>query len=429
MRSSSRGSAALLACIAFAAAVVLFAPASAPAAEPPTQLEVTTQRAMAPASSASVFSQVHGSKPPVGTPVSLLMTMDGEVLWAKSPDAKRRVASTIKMLNALVVLDHARLDDEVTVPAKAAAISDGGVGLVAGQKFTVKQLLEMMLVASANDAAESLAIHVSGDEAAFVALMNAKAAELGLDNTHATDPHGLGKAETSTARDLTVLARAVMGKPELCEMLMDRSVVVRKPSGKTATVKATNELLGRYEGLEGVKTGFTNPAGYCFVGAAKRGDVELLGVVLGASSNPARFAEMRKLLDWGFAHARMQRVVASDTVLASLPVSGGDTSTVGVRAEKDLSAFAVDGGDEAAVRLELPPHAIAPVVSGQTLGVVEVVRGGEVVARSALVAAGPVPAVAAASALQPFPAEAHRATPWYAQVRAILADAFSSAIR
>lgn len=409
------------------AALCIVLPASAVAAETPAgPLAVTAQRAMAPGSSAGTFSQVDGSQPGVTTPVSLLMTMDGEVVWARNCDARRAVASTIKMLNALVVLDRAKLDDQVTVPAKAASISDGGVGLVAGQRFTVRQLLEMMLVASANDAAETLAIGVSGNEADFVAAMNAKAASLGLDSTHATDPHGLGKTEVSTARDLSVLARAVMAEPALREIVLGRSVSVVKPGGKSATVKATNELLGRYDGIEGVKTGFTNASGYCFVGAARRGDVELLGVVLGANSNPARFSQMRSLLDWGFARVRFERVVASSTVLASVPVSGGDTSTVGVRAAEDLAALTVDGGDEAAVSLELPAVVAAPVTSGQTLGTVEVVRRGAVVARTALVAAGPVPVVAGADALAPLPA-LKRPTSLAGELGALVAGLFSSA--
>jgi D-alanyl-D-alanine carboxypeptidase (penicillin-binding protein 5/6) len=391
-----------------------------------TPLAVTVQRAMAPDSSATTFSQVDGSQPGVSTPVSLLMTMDGEVVWARNCDTKRAVASTIKMLNALVVMDRAKLDDQVTVPPKAASIPDGGVGLVAGQRFTVRQLLEMMLVASANDAAETLAISVSGNETDFVAAMNAKAASLGLDSTHATDPHGLGKTEVSTARDLSVLARAVMAQPELREIVLGRSVSVSKPSGKSARVDATNELLGRYPGIEGVKTGFTNASGYCFVGAAKRGDVELLGVVLGANSNPARFSQMRTLLDWGFSRVRHERVVASSTVLASVPVSGGDTSTVGVRAAEDLAALTVAGGDEAAVQLELPQVVAAPVTSGQVLGTVEVVRRGTVVARTALVAAGPVPAVAGGRAIAPLPALV-RPTTFAGELGAIVAEVFSSA--
>jgi serine-type D-Ala-D-Ala carboxypeptidase (penicillin-binding protein 5/6) len=240
--------------------------------------------------------------PPVSVPSGVLMTMDGTVLWSRRPDSGRRVASTIKMLNALVAREHTNLDDVVVVSRKAAAIDDGDVGLYAGQKLTVRQLLQMMMVASANDAAEALAIHVAGSEKAYVAMMNAKAKELGLAHTRAADPHGLSKKEKSTAADLSVLAREVMKDPELRVMVKQKSVLVPRRKGKPRRVKSTDLLLGHYWGIEGVKTGYTRPAGYCFVGAAKRGNVELLGVVLGAKSNSARFSEMRKLLNWGFAN-------------------------------------------------------------------------------------------------------------------------------
>ena len=240
--------------------------------------------------------------PPVSVPSATLMTMDGSPLWSRNPDAHRRVASTIKMLNALVVRDRAKLDDVIVVTRKAEAINDGDVGLVAGQRLTVRQLLNIMLIPSANDAAMALAIGIGGSEAKYVKLMNAKAKKLGLKSTHAADPDGLNKKETSTANDLTVLARKVMADPVLRSIVRQRSVSVPRTNGGHSTVHSTDLLLGHYKGMEGTKTGFTNPAGYCFVGSAKRSGVELLGVVLGAKSNAGRFSEMRKLLDWGFAN-------------------------------------------------------------------------------------------------------------------------------
>jgi len=242
------------------------------------------------------------SKPPVTVPSATLMTIDGQQIWARKANSKRRVASTIKMLNALVVMENASLDDTVVVAAKAAAIDNGEVGIYKGQKLTVRQLLEMMLVASANDAAEALAIHIAGSEKAYVRMMNDKAAEIGLKNTKAADPHGLSKKERSTAQDLSVLARYVMADPELRRIVALRKVSVPRKKGKARVYRSTDALLGKYRGIEGVKTGFTNPAGYCFVAAAKRGDVELVAVVLGAKSNAGRFSEARKLLDWGFKH-------------------------------------------------------------------------------------------------------------------------------
>jgi D-alanyl-D-alanine carboxypeptidase (penicillin-binding protein 5/6) len=312
--------------------------------------------------------------------------MDGQVLlWSRRPDQQRKVASTIKLLNALVVRKNAKLDEVVVVQPKAAAIWDGEVGLVAGQKLTVDQLLQMMLVASANDAAEALAIHIGGSEANYVRMMNAEAKRLGLTRTRAADPHGLGKREVSTANDLTVLAREALKDPVLRKMVIQKYVSVPQRGAKPRIVKSTDHLLGSYPGIQGVKTGFTNPAGYCFVSAAKRGDVELVGVVLGAKSNKARFAETRKLLDWGFKHYRNREVVSKDETAGVVAVLGGVEATVSVHPASSLSALEFDGDPFTRV-VQIATSTPAPVAVGQEVGQVLVLRRDSVVATVPLVA-------------------------------------------
>ena len=331
--------------------------------------------------------------PALVVPSASLQTMDGQVLlWAKRPDSQRRVASTIKMLNALVVRKNARLDEVVVVTTKAEAIWDGEVGLVAGQKLTVRQLLQMMLVASANDAAEALAIHIGGSEANYVRMMNAEARRLKLTRTRAADPHGLGKRELSTAKDLTVLAREVMKDPVLRGIVRQRWVSVPHPGAKPRRVKSTDLLLGSYVGIEGVKTGFTNPAGYCFVSAAKRGNVELVGVVLGAKSNAARFVETRKLLDWGFKHYRNRVVVSREETAGIAGITGGVEATVSVHPSRSFAGLELDGDPYTRV-FQVPTSTAAPVLRGQRLGQVLVVRHGSVVATVPLVADAAVAAV------------------------------------
>jgi D-alanyl-D-alanine carboxypeptidase (penicillin-binding protein 5/6) len=332
-------------------------------------------------------------------PSGVLMTIDGAVLWSRKPDAPRQTASTIKLLNALVLMDAiadhrvASLDTTVTVPKQASAIKDGGVGLVTGQQLTYRQLLNMMLIASANDAAEAVAIDVAGSQAAYVALMNAKAAALGLRHTLAVDPHGLDKHERSSADDLTILARHALADPVLAAIVRTRSVVVPRPGHKARTLPSTDLLLGhykgsllvgRYAGIEGVKTGFTNPAGYCFIGAAKRGAVELVGVVLGTKSNTARFAQMRVLLDWGFAHTHARTIVSPETTL-SVTVGGG---AVIASAENTVTRALLDG---ALLKTTVTPSptAAAPVPSGRFVGTEAVGCNGVTLATVPLYAAGP----------------------------------------
>ena len=328
------------------------------------------------------------SSPNVHVPSALLMSMDGTVLWSHNPNAPRRVASTIKMLNALVVMDHAKLDDVVVVPKQASSIDDGGVGLRTGQKLTVRQLLNIMLVHSANDAAEALAIHVGGSEKTFVAMMNDKAKSLGLKHTHAMDPHGLGKHETCTANDLSVLARNVMANKVLRGIVRQTHVMVPRGNGRSEEYGTTDALLGVYRGMEGVKTGYTDPAGYVFVGAAKRGDVELLGVIMGADSNAARFSDMRTLLNWGFATYHdppATRLVSLSGPIGVVLVSEGVEPTVTVRASTVATCMVVQGAD-ITTRVVLPQSVRAPVAWGQRIGTLEVCRAGATIATVALVA-------------------------------------------
>lgn len=331
-------------------------------------------------------------RPSVTVPAATITTIDGQRLWSRNRNTQRRVASTIKMLNALVVRERASLDETVTISARAARTADG-VGLVKGQKVTVRRLLQLMMVASANDAAEALAIHIAGSESKYVALMNAKARQLGLTRTHAVDPHGLSKRERSTARDLSVLGRAVMADPVLRKTVLMRSVVLYRPHRRPKRLLATNEMLGHYRGIEGVKTGFTYAAGYCFVGAAKRGNLELVGVVLGAQSKAGRFSQMRKLLNWGFSRYRMRRLVSTTTTMGVVQISDGATSSVTVHAAREASRAVLATGAVMATQIILPKTLPAPVKRGDQLGVVRVTQNGKVLASVALLADSTVASV------------------------------------
>jgi len=324
--------------------------------------------------------------PGLYVPSATLVTADGTVIFARNPDAPRRVASTIKLLNALVARDSSATLDTVITVSRKAVIWDGGVGLRAGQKLTVRRLLNIMLVHSANDAAEALAIGIAGSEKKYVARMNAKAIELGLGHTYATDPHGLGKRETCCAADLSVIARRFMADPVLRDIVRQTHVRVPRSKGRYTTYSTTNALLGSYRGIEGVKTGFTDPAGHCFVGAAKRGGVELFGVVLGAHAGGDRFTQMRKLLDWGFAHTSRTRLASADQTMGVVAVANGLGLSVTVHPKKSLDMVQCDAASPVVTQVSLPPSVTAPIKAGQRLGTVQAVRNGKVVASVPLVA-------------------------------------------
>lgn len=213
-------------------------------------------------------------------------------------DERRPMASTTKMMTALLTLENSSLDEEVVISARAERTNFKQLGLVTGQKWTVGELLEGLVVVSANDAAVALAEHVSGDVEAFVELMNARAVALGLDNTSFENPHGFDATDHyTTAKDLLELGRRVMGSPEYARLAALPEATVESTTGRGRRWDSTNELLSSLPGAIGVKTGKTRGAGEVLVSAAERDGRRIYAVVMG-SKNAA--ADSAALLEFGF---------------------------------------------------------------------------------------------------------------------------------
>lgn len=221
------------------------------------------------------------------------------VLASANAGERRAMASVTKLMTALVVVERSGLDDIVVVSPTAAATGQAEIGLVAGESWSVRELLSAILVRSANDAAVALAEHVAGSEQAFVVLMNERARSLGLADTSFGNPHGLdAENHYTTANDLLALAEAFLADPLLARLARTRVVKFRPdPEGNVRRADNTNELLGAYPGVVGVKTGFTGDAGRVLISAADRGSRRLLAVVMGAEDH---FADSRLLLEYGF---------------------------------------------------------------------------------------------------------------------------------
>ena len=228
--------------------------------------------------------------------VLLLDTATGQVLVATNEDERRPVASTIKVLTALTVLERVDLDDEVTVGEEVVGVPGSGVGLEPGDTWTVEELVDALIARSGNEAAEALAVHVAGSRSAFLELMEEDAAALGVPGLELVSVSGLDDDNLLSADDLARLAAAGLVHPELGPVLA-REVVTLPGQGELPT---RNELLARYPDATGVKTGFTSAAGYSLIGSAERQQRELVAVVLGAGEDPARFELATRLLDLGF---------------------------------------------------------------------------------------------------------------------------------
>jgi serine-type D-Ala-D-Ala carboxypeptidase (penicillin-binding protein 5/6) len=256
--------------------------------------------------------------PAVSAKAALVIDLDsGQMLYAKKPNEPLPPASTAKLMTALVTVKRANLDDRVTISARAAGTSGSRMGLVAGEIVTVRDLLYGLLLPSGNDAAVALAEHVAGSQEAFVQLMNETSVALGLKNTTFTNPHGLDDpAQVSTATDLATMARAAFVYPLLARIVATPTAQV---AGRALT--NTNQLLGAYQGADGVKTGSTDAAGECLVASVTRDDHRLLVVVLGSTD---RYADARSLLDYAIVGWRWRSLDLADNALAWTTGPGGE---------------------------------------------------------------------------------------------------------
>ncbi|MEJ5198873.1 MAG: D-alanyl-D-alanine carboxypeptidase family protein [Anaerolineae bacterium] len=248
--------------------------------------------------------------PAVTAAAALVVDLDArQTLYSYRPTEPWPPASTAKLMTALVVVHGVDINQRTTVSARAAGTPGSRMGLTAGETLTVRDLLYGLLLPSGNDAAVALAEHVAGSEAAFVGLMNERAAALGLNGTRFVNAHGSdAPGQVTTASDLVILARAVLAHPLLAR-------IVATPSAQVAgrTLKNTNELLGAHPYVDGVKTGTTDAAGECLVASATRGGHRLIVVVLGSRD---RYADARALLDFALGGWQWQNTGLPDNALA-----------------------------------------------------------------------------------------------------------------
>ncbi len=314
----------------------------------------------------------------------------GETLAAKAPDRRLAMASTTKIMTALVALENAKLTDRFTVPAAADAI-EGSTGLLeAGETLTVRQLLTALLVPSGNDAAVTLAQGVAGSQAAFVAMMNQTAERLGLTETHYSNPHGLdGPDHHSSVSDMVALGEEAMRNPVFRAIVSTRRAAIPGPGGVgLRRYLSENELLDIDPEADGIKTGMTDGAGYALVGHARRASlgVELYVALIGAPSSAARAQGAKRLLDYGFSQYASADLVAAGTVFGRVPVAGRPGREVPYRASRSLRA-PIRIGQPVTETIAAPTQVSAPVDQGEAVGTVTLRQGAHVLGTRELVAA------------------------------------------
>lgn len=353
-------------CATTAALLLLAIAAPGQAASPPAKLELTAESAV-------------------------LMDGNGQVLYEKEAHKPLPPASVTKAMTLLLAVEaveqgRAKLDDPVYTSENAWRQGGSQIWLEPGEKMTMKEVMTAVAVVSANDAAMALMEHLYGSEAAAVEAMNQRAAELGLQNTHFASVNGLPTPNHyMSAYDVALIAREALKHPLYMQLTGIKEYWLR--DGKNWLVN-TNKLLWWYKGADGLKTGWTQEAKYCFVGTAERDGLRLIGAVFAVPEPRGHLRETMKLFDWGFANYRAVPVVKQGDEFGQAQVVKGMERTVPLVAARDI-VLTVPKGEVKGIetKIIMPDSIPAPVQYGQPYGVVVAVKNGQELDRADLVAA------------------------------------------
>lgn len=296
----------------------------------------------------------------------------GEVVYEKNAHSKHAMASTTKIMTALVAIEQGTLEDTVTVSKNAAGQEGSSVYLRAGDKINMKNLLYGLMLNSGNDAAVAVAEHVSGDVEQFAEEMTKKAREIGAKATQFKNPNGLdAEGHYTTAYDLALIAREALKLPEFKEIVSTKSInVPLENNGSMLYLSNHNKMLQYYEGATGVKTGFTKATGRCLVSSAERDGMEVIAVTLNA---PDDWNDHTKMLDDAFA--RYECKTAAQKGMTVKELSAGDTTVNAVLAEEVYMVCKKNTQPRANITLHLAERLTGPMNAGEKIGYAEVQTG------------------------------------------------------
>lgn len=345
---------------------------------------------LGPVGAADVKAQPKPSAPVLQAPYAILTdAVTGQILYSKNAHIRRPMASTTKIMTAILVIENARMDDTVTASKRASEVPFTSLHLKPGEQMKVKDLLSALLIRSANDTAVALAEHVGGTVEGFAQMMNDKAKEIGAKDTHFVTPNGLYvPGHYTTAYDLALITRYALRLPIFNEIVATQSKRIDRSINKQdVLVQTSSRFLKRYEGADGVKSGYIKQAGYCFVGSATRGGWRLVSVVLKSTDSQIDTAA---LMDYGFSNYQRLILGTPGQPVAKVSVSGGKDELEVVPSQQ--LHVAVKAGNAASARVEkqLDEHIYAPVRKGAKVGTITAYVDGKPVTTVDLEAANDV---------------------------------------
>ena len=303
----------------------------------------------------------------------LMDAQTGRVLYEKNPDSRSLIASTTKIMTALIVCEQCNVLDRMRIPKEAVGIEGSSMYLREGEVLTIQELLYGLMMHSGNDAAVALAIYCGGTVEGFAQLMNDKAHRLGLENTHFENPNGLDSpGHYSTARDMAKLTAYAMKNPIFAKTVSTKSVRVGE-----RYLTNHNKLLWRVEGVDGVKTGYTKAAGRILVSSATRNDRRLIAVTM---NDPDDWRDHTELLNTGFSQYTLSQLIIKGQCVGTIEIAGGETGSVELIAQEDFY-YPLSHEETYTIILPHPRFAYAPVVKGQNAGFVYVCIGDQPVGK------------------------------------------------
>lgn len=325
-------------------------------------------------------------EPNVEAKSAILIDADtGRILWEKNSREPKAMASTTKIMTCILALEKGNLSDEVIVSKRAANAPRVKLYLRVGEKQRLEDLLYALMLKSSNDVAVAIAEHISGSVEAFCEEMTKKAIELGAKNTVFKTPNGLdAQGHQSTAYDLALITRYAMKNPKFLEIINTKHITIPKNgSYRSYNLSNANRFLNEFPGANGVKTGYTGKAGYCFVGAAKQGDRQFISVVLasgwGARGKEQKWIDTKRIMKYGFEYYKKTIVLEKNKLLKSIPVKRSKETTVSLYTDSSI-VYTINDKEKSKVTIQLtvPEFVEAPIEKGEQLGQAKVFLGNEV---------------------------------------------------